>query len=599
MIDEELYQFASDELNSDRRIKELWNRACALARDDHDEARFLYKNLRVEELLEQQATGEPLPLMPSPKNVAGASSGTALGLENEVSLDFDALSDELTGPKGGDEVASSTNRSFDAANSVSDVSEDLFLELEDNSGTSDSAVDAAVDSLARPNAADFNSNQGIGNQPNDEDKIGLDPLVFPIPPLEETDEEFKRRIQALQSDSAEPEGDRPSSTRGSQPILELGDTPNDFDMESVVAMNDAADSPPSLDSDSDIPKDTANTSTSEHLTNRLDEKLDENLDQLTDGLSNDVSGLQSESHTPLPSLDPEISSLAAQASQRMRKNNAGNAEPYDSSTADRPILDQTMDNTAALTAETAAFTETGSFESTAEKVSEEAVNKDDELAFLDSSIDENRENIIDQQREVLHQKDALTEDLERQADTWLPSDAVPEETSGAAHTGSAATAHLGAGAIDEILPSPPSMERAELLSGPGRIYRVFSRGPNDNRAVKKGLSWAAMFFTLPWLLVKRMPGTAIVYAALWLALVAGLIVSGLAWLDAPSTANQTLALWPLGFAALAVIGLILIPLVMANRWHAKSLARRGYEEIASVRARNPSGAVDRIVQLDV
>ena len=70
MIDEELYQFASDELNSDRRIKELWNRACALARDDHDEARFLYKNLRVEELLEQQAKGEPMPIIPKAASIA-------------------------------------------------------------------------------------------------------------------------------------------------------------------------------------------------------------------------------------------------------------------------------------------------------------------------------------------------------------------------------------------------------------------------------------------------------------------------------------------------------------------------------------------------
>lgn len=51
MIDEELYKIASEELNSDDRKPDVWARACALASDDHDEARFLYTNLRVEEML--------------------------------------------------------------------------------------------------------------------------------------------------------------------------------------------------------------------------------------------------------------------------------------------------------------------------------------------------------------------------------------------------------------------------------------------------------------------------------------------------------------------------------------------------------------------
>lgn len=57
MIDEELYQQAADELNSDRRRPHIWARACALASDDHDEARYLYTNLRVEELLAEREAG--------------------------------------------------------------------------------------------------------------------------------------------------------------------------------------------------------------------------------------------------------------------------------------------------------------------------------------------------------------------------------------------------------------------------------------------------------------------------------------------------------------------------------------------------------------
>ncbi len=57
MIEEELYQRASDELNSDDRDHTLWARACALASDDHDEARYLYTNLRVEQWIEERKSG--------------------------------------------------------------------------------------------------------------------------------------------------------------------------------------------------------------------------------------------------------------------------------------------------------------------------------------------------------------------------------------------------------------------------------------------------------------------------------------------------------------------------------------------------------------
>ncbi|MFK8075544.1 MAG: DUF2628 domain-containing protein [Granulosicoccus sp.] len=57
MFDEELYQQAADELNSDRRKAHIWARACALSKDDHDEARYLYTNLRVEELMAEREAG--------------------------------------------------------------------------------------------------------------------------------------------------------------------------------------------------------------------------------------------------------------------------------------------------------------------------------------------------------------------------------------------------------------------------------------------------------------------------------------------------------------------------------------------------------------
>ena len=56
MIDEELYRQAAEELGSERRRLDVWARACALANEDHDEARYLYTNLRAEALASERAT---------------------------------------------------------------------------------------------------------------------------------------------------------------------------------------------------------------------------------------------------------------------------------------------------------------------------------------------------------------------------------------------------------------------------------------------------------------------------------------------------------------------------------------------------------------
>jgi len=204
---------------------------------------------------------------------------------------------------------------------------------------------------------------------------------------------------------------------------------------------------------------------------------------------------------------------------------------------------------------------------------------------------------LDGEEEARARQSALSENLEHEADTWLPTDG---DSTGTAHQSHAPVVQdysaPGAGATHSMGAMGDS-EQAELMTGPGRLYRVFSRGPDDTRAVRRGMSWTAMFFTLPWLLVKRMPGTAIVYALLWIVAVGGLLISGIHWLDTSTTAPSIAALWPLGFAVLAVIGLIILPLFMANRWHASSLMGRGYEEIATVRAKSHNRAIDRIVQM--
>lgn len=82
MIEEDLYKKAGDELNSDQRKADIWARACALASDDHDEARYLYTNLRVEQMLEDRKA-QGLPDLKSRAATQNDTESTFLELDDE------------------------------------------------------------------------------------------------------------------------------------------------------------------------------------------------------------------------------------------------------------------------------------------------------------------------------------------------------------------------------------------------------------------------------------------------------------------------------------------------------------------------------------
>ncbi len=100
MIDEDLYQQATDELNSDKRRPHIWARACALASDDHDEARYLYTNLRVEELIAERETSGLSPSADDSQATDDQHDAT-LALE-PLNLDED-IPESISAPSGVDQ----------------------------------------------------------------------------------------------------------------------------------------------------------------------------------------------------------------------------------------------------------------------------------------------------------------------------------------------------------------------------------------------------------------------------------------------------------------------------------------------------------------
>jgi len=160
MIDEDLYQQAADELNSERRRPALWARACALASDDHDEARYLYTNLRVEELIAERALASEAPDGAS-ANVA--TSDIASGEIDDITLALEPVSDtpnEADAQDVFDEYAA--NRENDLTLQLSSTPSGV-----DNSEASDDILD--FEAFASEMSSDETSDQSLKPKPPEPD----------------------------------------------------------------------------------------------------------------------------------------------------------------------------------------------------------------------------------------------------------------------------------------------------------------------------------------------------------------------------------------------------------------------------------------------
>jgi len=155
MIDEDLYKIATDELNSGARKPEVWARACALASDDHDEARFLYTNLRVEEMLNKdgkQRTFSTNEQHRSAKVVNSAQPAQIDTVEMDQAVSFGA---ELIDSGDSDSELDSTVAQIDSSqtdiDSVKDTQPadelDTFEVVEPNAPNSASGTDIVSDKV--------------------------------------------------------------------------------------------------------------------------------------------------------------------------------------------------------------------------------------------------------------------------------------------------------------------------------------------------------------------------------------------------------------------------------------------------------------------
>lgn len=535
MIDEELYQQAADELNSDRRNPHIWARACALASDDHDEARYLYTNLRVEELIAERNDKD---VSDGGESLESEEMDTTLALDplndkddTEEAVFFSKLASEY-GAEGVREIPSSTSAGVDDPGK----NDDILSFLAENKQSIEEAEHLHGDQARYSVASNIIKN-----------KIALGPDQAPESPMEQ---DFYR--------------ENPDKRNASNKI------------DKDATLNDLLDETSELDGAAVVdfgPEEFAEFQASIFSEQ---ERLDKNRVYSADS-----------SKDALQQNNEQLDELLA------------GVDTAGVNTRELPSTLEDEDPEAVLTADFTEYARTVALEHPA------AVDLPDEEKLsgtLQPFVPGNK---------VRDDSDRFAQDLERQVDQLTgQNDDVIDYTESTADdrrnevaAGTAAAAASKAAFASKMegprrdihysgAPRKPELP-VDLSDGQsGAQYSVFRRD-GQVQAVKSGVSWPALFLTLPFLIYRQMFGTAIVYLIMSAIVLTGFVVSGLSWMDAGNSASELIKASTVGFAFLSVLGMLYLPWRHANTWRCEKLERRGFELIAWVCASNPGKAISR------
>jgi len=558
MIDEELYQKATDELNSENRRPHIWARACALANDDHDEARYLYTNLRVEELLKEGGESdaespevaaipdelklEPIEFEGLPEIGDGSVASIAAGRESGATALPGSMHDKGTMHRTGVPARAALDLRDDATHDPDpadlhragesdhgaelttdehDLSDGDDADRHDESTASVPADDAADD--ARAEAAAARSEDGPASEPlagPSDERYGEGREASHDGPVDEfapeardgLDEPFTEAVA-----TADRPGDEAGSTTGLVPVGARHDEAideSDPADDSVVETIEADD----IGIDDTIALDPGRRPTP-------DRGLGD-LDWLDEAYRAERESLAAPSRNP-PDLESDADALTRELHRQ--------AEELPGSDPDAVISHDPTDTLPTR-----------------------RVGRDRE---------------VDDGEDGTAGRAALEDELEREP--------------GEADVASNGQEHAFAVATDQPL------ELSDGRAGDTE-FAVFAAPSPDGRpqTVRQGGSWGALFATLPWLIHRHLFGTALVYALFAIAVLAGLAVTGVAWYDAGGAATFATRTAAIGFALLAVFGLLVLPFRSANHWREDKLERRGFELVAYVRTQRPERALE-------
>ena len=538
MIDEKLYQQAADELNSNQRRPHIWTRACALASDDHDEARYLYTNLRVEELITERDAARSTQAGAA-SAVTGAEAALALEPLDFSTKDAAEITAPLSTPAGHDPLEHDDDMmQLDAYTSDGD---DITGDI-DNAGLQQRELGFQDVKPSLDGQPDQNLHGQAGRELTGEPVGELD--AAPAAGIAH-DERFAPLQSPEESLLSEEELDQTidfTSELEGTAVFEFSEheiaqirqpEPDDYNPSSMLSDDDLdvllggvyeghAPQEDRTDPLADFPEDELAMTAEFQDLSHTQSLHGHDLDWLDDDLGPD-SREEAGDRDAVGSRDAEVTQnlpVPHQPTVRTR------AVPYDQSFGDTDRLAQELSRQA------------------------------DEMPGQKSDV-------------VSFGKDSRAHD---------PKNSDPTE---AQHAGDAAVP-VAARTVE--LP----VDVSDGLTG--SVYAVYRRG-HQVQAVKDGVSWPALFMTLPYLVYRHLFGTAIVYALLWVIVLAGLLASSLVWMDAGAAVDPMVQISTAGFALLAVVGLLYLPFRNANQWREEKLSRRGFELVAWTRASSPGKAI--------
>ncbi len=545
MIDEELYQQAADELNTDRRRAHIWARACALASDDHDEARYLYTNLRVEELIAERESG-------GAGAIAGAQTADAEE-QHDATLALEPVSFE-SGTDG----------------EITDFSDDDEFTLGE--------ADEIPSSVSAPSGMDLKHDQTsddlfqllpteLDNEPDAPETFGSERADFSeraemyigrpeAPPPESVSENELAPESPMERDFREKASSDLRLDNTFDDTAELdGTAVIDFDSEELAEFQASI---PAEDFDTFEAQAAASLDNSRDALQQNNDELDDLLDGVYPG-NNGTGAVQDDAEAVLTA---DFSDASGTQAIMVDDDLDWLDDEVASDTSDKPLQ---------------AFQPEASSHDDTDRFTQELERQAEELPGQHSDV-------------VAHNPPAQPD---------ISTAAEPEETTreDAIPDSQVAAAAVAAGTAAAAFTSAPSSRTREWdypldLSdeGEGAHYSVYRRD-QSLQAVKSGVSWSALILTLPYLIYRHLFGTAIMYVIMAVILLAGLLVMGLAWFDAGITATPLVKAGTIGFGLMAVIGLLYLPFRHGNTWRGEKLESRGYELIAWVRARSPGKAI--------
>jgi hypothetical protein len=581
MIDEELYQQAADELNSDRRIPSLWARACALASDDHDEARFLYTNLRVEELIREREAGKKSAALPDDDGNTDLNDST-LSFEKLTLAedDFHSNNDLPEDTTLSDSLASA----LDTENSIAADDNTPLESFNTVTMTEKPDPDAALMSDYEPDSVEYEEPSVAedaldldgtlaGDVMNLDDTISDDALD-----LDETlsDEElinrdFEQELARFKAEEAvEPEPYAPAETLSSADIdlSAATDTPSD-----------------SMDESDDIVLGETDNLTrefeprSEHDQTNLDDLTQANVDVISLH-ANELDEMLVKPDSPSPN-DAEAESEADMS--WLDGEVTESSDHIENTQQSKPIVYEEDPYTEELSRQADELDQTIA-----------AHEGQDQLSFVDSEPE-----IADYTPSEAAYPEPQEEPSSVASLPEQPAQSIPEPERS---TDQQVAAMAASTAVASRIPqrpddspasdSPASSEYPlDLTDGQkGKLFSVYRRN-NESQAVKQGVSWSALFFTLPYLVYRHLFATAFAYVLLWIIAIGGLLISGLAWFNAGAAVTPIIQACTIGFALLAFIGLVYLPFRYGNTWRSEKLEDRGFELVATARAKNPGRAI--------